>query len=711
MVRRKEDRQEGDEEIPRENLTMAPEGGFIVVKRRQRLWIHDGQTMERFSRKETGRNLVAKSEVAAYYEWFIESDGLDIYYGVPYEDIPNETRWRLRSLYWRSRSWAREGPRDLNGKSDWRDGTLNYANAYGHYARYLEAGLADHKTIDELETDSYSEFFQMIPSDYYQRWALTERLARECEDAIEGQNALESIQAYENLMDLKSVVLNGAICEKEWVEVTKDGNPELDPQTNEPKLELKLYINPATARVRYCSLYESHDDRKAIRHINQWLAVRQLVSSAELHSGRVTSGRDEWYGTAMRNQKAKDLVLTSVRIDPRVYLGEELGGVTAVDPDYRVPPGTEIWMRHMNQLQNFVESIQTLLKLIRYVSSKGMTYKEFKDRYDPDLRNWGDSVIQVWKGKDQYHEDTYYGESGPGRELVALCPESDWAFWIDFPWIVEMDNYYYLTWMRFVNDYLSRSGFPTEVRVNLDNYGQHKDIGKLIWQKQATAAIIIEALELVWEREIRKHTEHIRPVYYKEVIDGLPRELLEDPRLKKFIEDLNWQSDYRIQLKGMFKSHGKTGGIRGMKLGWAEKMLAEGAFTENGLPDEASFEMASNFMVHAWLNDQFDKAIYLARRLTYNKVENVSMFSRHEVANDAIAGGLHPAVVKTVIRTVERGKLFKAGNLLEQQDPLEVKLVEGVFEQAEIANLGKEALEIVRKGQLFTALRKGMKAA
>lgn len=148
-----------------------------------------------------------------------------------------------------------------------------------------------------------------------------------------------------------------------------------------------------------------------------------------------------------------------------------------------------------------------------------------------------------------------------------------------------------------------------------------------------------------------------------------------------------------------------------MKLGWAEGKLAEGAFTENGLPDEASFEMASNFMVHAWLNDQFDQAVYLARRLTYNKVENLSMPDRHGIAIEYISKGVHPNVVRAVIKTVEEGKMLQANSILEQQDPLEVKLVEGIFEQAEIVNLGKEALVIVRKGALYTALKQPMKAA
>ena len=700
---RETDVKDGDKRIGKARLTGVPDDGYVVVKRPQGLWIHDGQTMERFSRKETGRNLVAKADVEAYYRFLIEAEGLEAYYDVGYEDIPTEARWRLQTLYRRSHKWATEGPPDENGKPDWRSGAFNFGHANGLYRAYLQEGLNQDKTIDDLEKAAYSRFFQMVPSDYYSRYRLAERLARECADPLEGQTVAESVQAYENLADMYSVVLQGAVCEKEMAQVYLTSGNEAT-KDGKPKKQLLVHINPATARVRYCSIYEVHDDRKAIKHINQWLGIRQLVDAAELTSFRVPSARDEWYGTATRNQKARDLVLTTVPIDPRVYLGEELGGVVAVNPNHPIPPGTEIWMRHLSMLQDFVGSVQTLLKLIRYVSSKGMTYKDFKEHYDPDLRNWGDAAVQVWRSRDQYHEYTYHGENGPGRELVALCPVKDWALWIDFSWIVENDNYLYHTWMRMVNNYLSNANFPLKVRVNLDNYGQHKDIGKLVWQKQATVPIVIEALKQVWADEIGSKTVHIRPVYYREVLRGLPAELSNDQVLVEFLQKLNKKSDRRCRLWAAFQSHGRKGGIRGFKIGTAVHWVEEGYGTDNGLSKEHQQGRQADLIMLAWMNDQFDKAVYLVRGVTYLISNNVDILKQYDLVGRAIAGGLHPDVAAMVASSLTEDKLIKWDVLLPPEVPEAVKIVEATFAVIEIKRLGEKVLDDIKEGRMQMAL-------
>ena len=216
--------------------------------------------------------------------------------------------------------------------------------------------------------------------------------------------------------------------------------------------------------------------------------------------------------------------------------------------------------------------------------------------------------------------------------------------------------------------------------------------------------IVIEALKQVWADEIGSKTVHIRPVYYKEVLRGLPTEVSDDPVLQEFVQSLNKKSDRRCRLWAAFQSHGRKGGIRGFKIGTATHWVEEGYGTDNGLSKERQQGRQADLIMLAWFNDQFDKAVYLVRGITYLISNDVDILKQYDLVGRAIAGGLHPDVAKVVADGLTKDKLLQWQQLLPVDAPDAVKYVEAVFNHVEVERLGDKVLEDVTEGRMQIAL-------
>ena len=106
----------------------------------------------------------------------------------------------------------------------------------------------------------------------------------------------------------------------------------------------------------------------------------------------------------------------------------------------------------------------------------------------------------------------------------------------------------------------------------------------------------------------------------------------------------------------------------------------------------------------AWMNDQFDKAVYLVRGVTYLISNNVDILKQYDLVGRAIAGGLHPDVAAMVASSLTEDKLIKWDVLLPPEVPEAVKIVEATFAVIEIKRLGEKVLDDIKEGRMQMGL-------
>ncbi len=291
-------------------------------------------------------------------------------------------------------------------------------------------------------------------------------------------------------------------------------------------------------------------------------------------------------------------------------------------------------------------------------------------------------------------------ERGLTPELYVLLMEL--AAYIDFKDVVKHQKGLYSWYLTSEQNLRTRVLDPSIV-MDRTNFLLQQSLLEGIWRKQKVD-VIIDHLKFIQEREARSGTEHVRPVYYRTVINELSKELLENPKLKRFIWRLNKWSDDRILAIASFKSHGKTGGIRALGTGWAERVLAEGFGTETGAPDSMVQEIVSNLVLHAWMNGQFDKAVHLTRKISYHAGLEIQVMSQYDLIHEAIGGGLFPDIAEAVGEAISGGKTLSVDLFLNLQESEPERMISTLFERVEVYNLGRKALEIVKAGELYVVL-------
>jgi hypothetical protein len=486
--------------------------GYVMVARPQRWFTPDGVKPQVASRGQSGKNLIRTDDVAAYLEILLDIEGLAVYGPDAYDstDIPDEVRWRVRQLFWEARKWALQGPPvwfmhdwdsgdpdvDPMSHQNWRMGSFCFKVANDHYRKYLEHAKDRRWDEEKTRKNLNTWFYQTVPSEYKAEWDFVEKLARRCEDAVAGQDVQEAVSAYIDLQDVFSTVDRGAWVEK-LVMVGEGG-----------KKRPFLKIHRGTAQTRYASVYDMEDLNKWITGFNQWLELRQLMEELSMPPGKPVGSRGEWYGSALRPQRAGTLIMETLSdrtgldteyLDPRFYLGEVLGNQAIEDRNgtrsHTVLAGPHAFLHHSNLLLRFVDSAKKVADL-GLSAAGGMLTMDAVEKAAGDMVEWGDNLIWVYKGEDQtghpeeYHR--YFSSPGDGRSLVAVVHDKDEALDIDPMWVIESDSLFYTTWPERMAGGWWEMGFPLQLGIDTEtwgNYGLHRTLARAVWWLQPVEPI------------------------------------------------------------------------------------------------------------------------------------------------------------------------------------------------------------------------------
>ncbi len=245
---------------------------------------------------------------------------------------------------------------------------------------------------------------------------------------------------------------------------------------------------------------------------------------------------------------------------------------------------------------------------------------------------------------------------------------------------------------------------PVHKPVKIDWFNQTEIRRQIIW-KQPAKNIIPHLLDY-FEDQKRERVVHIRPNLRKEWLNGLPHTLWEDPEFKTAVEQLNYRSDERLMDWAGFKNHGiGEFSARAVPQSFADRFLEDGFATDNGLPDEIAIEWATNLAILGWLSSQFDKAMYMAREIVYNHEKNVNGFEQVEIVGKAMGSGLHPRIAYATEEAITHNRMIQWQHFIEVDVPEALTVLDTIFNEVEAHLLGRESLEVSKRGGVFVAMR------
>ena len=633
-----------------------------------------------------------------------------------------------------------------------------------------DPGAEDNRLIQFNTSDRYAHMM-------HARW-LAERTPEARERGIEAlspdydlaQTITESIDAEEALLDMISTVVRKPLL-RVWEETHTDRKRETQTQLQVRVLHTELVI--------FASVDEINDLRKTVDHRKQWLGMWRAKAYALLAEARITSAPDNWYLGSADDQPLRNLVFADPQVvDPAIYLGylweraERWSRRTGGDPlDYVVRPAPEIGGWHLRSMRRLLASFNTLLDLMELTSKRPedteeeialgaeggyITDRDLRSRWTDLVQFEKDEVVWTYWEMKEGRAVRPHAEPGPGLEPHAT-PYRDLALWYDWWWTMCVDHYVFPQLVEYMNERSEEAEFP--VRVTADgpdsNYFRHLDFAHGLWKNQPIEPII-KRLKWIWKREVASHTIHIRPVLYKEVLSGLPsemlaglfqpdRELLTKLRTKaeqelaklgpigpttaeaarkqaeelrgkiawytrginqaseqldsltKFVQKLNRLSDKRVRMWCGFLTHGKRGSIMGLDVGETLRFVKEGYAADTGLMTEDQFDQMVDLVTMGWLSGQFNKSVYLSRSIAYLISVKVNPMERHKAIGGSIQGGHHPVIAHYVAEGI--GGLDDLLGLTE--DSKATKFVQDIFEAHEVEKLGRSVVKEILERSLF----------
>jgi len=713
-----------------DNTTQEPAlkvGTGAIKSFEQHWWVLDNDKAERASRDFTGFLRMPRGEVAGLFSMMLEDRGL--WQGLHEDQAPTkQEEFDIRAAY--------------------SDARQIIAREYFEFRHVCET--FDEEFLPQYRREDEKEFYlPFVACERDDLWAEFESRARERHSAHESQTVPEAIAAYERLADLVSVVIKPLLTAE-----TVTGDPEFESNTNSG-----MVILWGTQETRYASTDELNDLRKWIDAVKRFLGLRRSIAQLLHRVGDAKKVADEWYPGSWDDLSVEELLIPVPGATPEAEqkAREILFGPFATRPEYQdVRPGPETGAWHLRFLAEMVDSVNALIEMARYSHGAIITHTDLEEKWIPKLARWNreQDLICGWWDK---HEKRLYAEYDPAhpRRILRATHKDDWFTWVDWRWIMtRSDDYVFRQVAEYANIQFRLAGLEG-VEMTIDgpnpNYFDFEGTARKLWHNQP-AGSVIERLKTVWNREVDKGTNHIRPVYYKEVLSGLPHELLAnlptpdkeyvkslrdktsanlaaatDPdekkqlqknlsllnrclkrdardldELTKFIQKLNRDSDYRVREWSGFLSHSTEGGIRGFQVPEALGYIKEGYGADTGGPYEDLQATPVDLAMFAWGNSQFDKAVFLSRGLSYIISAKVDPMERHRAIGGAISAGLHPKIAYHV--TEGFGGLGRY--LAPMDEGGAAKYIQRIFEQKEIQQLGRKVVKELLEKEL---LRKEMR--
>jgi hypothetical protein len=211
---------------------------------------------------------------------------------------------------------------------------------------------------------------------------------------------------------------------------------------------------------------------------------------------------------------------------------------------------------------------------------------------------------------------------------------------------------------------------------------------------------------------------HVRPLYMK-LVNGLPKNVVD--QLQPIIRGLNRRSDKRVRI---WAAHMATGlgnqGRRGFSLGDWARLVQEGYGTNLRADQTSEEEQAEQeqlgFM--AWMNGQYDRAIFLARGMVMSKRLLPDVFELKKEIVHAVSGGLSPMVAWTVVDIISKEEKGIFLNLKDTLPSLEqfsrdhaLHEMNEKFSDMLVKTNGLEEFEAVVMGHMFEEMRNPRRGA
>lgn len=513
------------------------------------------------------------------------------------------------------------------------------------------------------------------------------------------QNIFESIDAYEAMANMMSAVIKP---------LPVDG---------------KGVIQRGLEEVWYNSAYDGHHLRKTVDSIKQKQMLERAIANLLLTDATVKGAPDKWLPGSWEAVRVGDLYLPG--IPPELYLGD----LASLDPDYVIQPGPFLAAEYLKSVNRLGNSFKSLIDYFDFLRGLQLTDQgNFRTRngdilsIDDLISKWaaGKSLVQkkpeevVWTWWNEESRQMYW-EPGDGRvpHAVTRGPK---LLWMDFPFTMGEFHMVRDRVAQYANDKAQEAGLS--VRITYDgpesNYFRHHDI---LWEayQEKLAPWIIYRLREVWNREVEKNNiEHIRPVYYKEILSLIPREFLRHvslPReevpdsdwIARLIQWFNRQSDYRVRLYSGMSSHGSGGNLMGFKINKAVGYWEDGYGTDNGLSWKDQDARGEDLIYFGWQNEHFNGALYLARSMSLGIDTSTSGLSRLDEYKSAVRSArVHPDIAYHVaegFKGIDK-KLFPL------TEHAAIKHVKKIFELKEIKQIGREEVKkIIEEKQFRRTMR------
>ena len=429
------------------------------------------------------------------------------------------------------------------------------------------------------------------------------------------------------------------------------------------------------------------------------------------------------------------------------------GPYAECDDDFVIDPGPMVGEWHNRRIFRVIDSFNTLIEMAEHVREGGIfTDKDMRERWLPKLvqfanddlvRGWWDEEFDNGEGYPKGKLFAEYDKKYPRREFRAV-PYYDWFYWQDPGWVMGIanDGYVFRQIVEYVIERFREAGMPESVKIEIDgadpNYFRHHDTAWEIVRNQPKQAVI-RRLKKVWNREVNKGTTHIRPVYYREVLAELSQELLVDlptpdkeyvkpfrdetstqlaaatnkkeikdlekklavlnrclrkdakdlDPFTRFVQKLNRDSDARVRMWAGFESHARDGDIMAFLPPEAIGYVKEGYAFDTGAPYEDHQAHAVDLVTFAWINPQFNSAVWLARELHYHIFTKVDPMERHKAVAAAQGRGLHPAIANYIVEGFGGWERWIVP-VSESKAELYVKKI---FEIKEVEQLGRELVK------------------
>lgn len=210
----------------------------------------------------------------------------------------------------------------------------------------------------------------------------------------------------------------------------------------------------------------------------------------------------------------------------------------------------------------------------------------------------------------------------------------------------------------------------------------------------------------IWDDALAENVIHVRPKYNK-FLEGLPDGVQE--RLHPMIKKLNIVSDYRVRVWAANLSSGEDGGKRAFTN--ATRFLEEGYGTNTGKSFHEEQKEQDKLGFTAWMNGQYDKAVWFVRAHTLETFLEVigDAFHFQSEVIKLVRGGLSMRVTWEIIQICGgTGFLIKGKNTFPDKatfmslaHPTEM---EEKYSELLDEFLGTDELQAVLRGEVFEHL-------